>query len=65
MAGIKLHGFGRGENTQIELRDEPGSKRQKVEDDGLSSRKYEAIRDEVEEFVQGIKTQVVKTERVA
>lgn len=64
MGGIKLYGFGGGDKTPIELGGEPMAKRQKVLDDELSARQYKKARDEVEEFVQGIKAEVVKTEPV-
>lgn len=64
MAGIKLHGFGGGQDAQIDRRGEPVSKRQKISDGGMDARKYSTVCDEVEEFVHGIKEEVIKTESV-
>jgi hypothetical protein len=64
LAGIKLHGFGGEQDVQIDRRCEPVSKRQKISDGGMDAKKHSTVCDEVEEFVHGIKEEVIKTESV-
>lgn len=68
MAGIKLHGFGSRQETQIKHGDESTAKRQKLGEDHTDSETaamssgYNSVRGDVEQFVHEVKELLIETE---